>query len=123
MAYQIHTHGIKVFIEANRLDFNLEDPSVSTEKPAAKTSVFFNKMDSEVKLNGSKLTILPAVRDDDGNLVNPNRLDVKWGRKTLYLGRAVPKNGGKEYYYTSLETANDAARPKTADELFAAMGR
>ena len=118
--YVIRTKCIKVFPALNRLDFNLEDPEVSTSKIADRTSVYFTKMDEEHKLGGSKLTVLTAKRDEEGNLLHPNRLDVKWGRKTLYMGRVIPKNGGKEYYFAGLEN-NDSA-PISAEDMFAAMG-
>jgi len=115
--YEIQQRGIRAFPEGNRVDFNLEDPTDGITR----ASVFFNKMDAEVKLAGKKLTILPPDRDDDGNLKNPNRLSIRWGRQIVNLG-FCNKSGGKSYFYRSLETANDRARPQTPEDVFALMG-
>ena len=111
--------GIKAFPEANRIDFILEDPQNYEQPP--RCSVFFNAMEAEVKLDGKRLRVLPPERDENGELIHPNRLSVRWGRQTVNLG-LCGKEGVKPYYYRGLETANDAARPKTPGELFAAMG-
>lgn len=115
--YEIRQRGIKAFPEGNRIDFLLEDPATDVQR----CSVFFNAQDREVKLAGKKLTVLPPERNEDGELIHPNRLSIRWGRNVVNLGLCT-KEGVKPYFYRGLETANDAARPKTPEDLFAAMG-
>lgn len=115
--FEVRQRGIKAFPEGNRIDFLLEDP----EAEVSRASVFFNAMDKEVKLAGKKLTVLPPEREEDGTLKHPNRLSIRWGRNIVNLGLCSKKDV-KPYYYRGLDTANDAARPKTPDDLFALMG-
>jgi hypothetical protein len=115
--YEVRQRGIKAFPEGNRIDFILEDP----EAEPVRCSIFFDNMEKDVKLGGSKLTILPPDREEDGSLSNPNRLSIRWGRRIVNLG-LCQKDGIKPYFYRGLETENDRARPKTTEDLFAAMG-
>lgn len=115
--FEVRQRGIKAFPEGNRIDFLLEDP----EAEVSRASVFFNAMDKEVKLAGKKLTVLPPEREEDGTLKHPNRLSIRWGRNIVNLGLCSKKDV-RPYYYRGLETANDRARPKTPDDLFALMG-
>lgn len=120
--YEIRQRGIKVFIEGNRLDFKLEDPNAE----AAHATVFFDRMDEEVTLGGSELRILPPDRNEDGSLKNRNRLSIRWGTRIVNLGLRSkdtdPTYNGKPFYYRGLDTENDANRPQTPEDLFAAMG-
>ena len=115
--YEVRQRGIKAFPEANRIDFCYEVPG----EAVSRASVFFDNMDSGAKLDGKKLTILPPEYDENGELVNPNRLSIRWGRNIVNLG-FCNKKGVKPYFYRGLDTANDAARPTTPAALFAAMG-
>lgn len=115
--YEIRQSGIKAFPEGNRIDFIFEEPG----EDVTRASVFYDNMDANVKLAGSKLTILPPDRNEDGSLKNPKRLSIRWGRRIINLG-LCEKPGIKPYFYRGLSTANDAQRPKTVDDLFAAMG-
>ena len=115
--FEVRQRGIKAFPEGNRIDFLLEDP----EAEVSRASVFFNAMDKEVKLAGKKLTVLPPERKENGKLKHPNRLSIRWGRNIVNLGLCSKKDV-RPYYYRGLDTANDAARPKTPDDLFALMG-
>lgn len=116
--FAVRQRGIKVFAEGNRLDFLLEDPEAAVQR----ATVLYAAMDAEHKLDGKKLSVVPSEFDEDGNPKHPNRLTIKWGRNVLNLGWVQPKNNGKPYFYRSLKTANEAARPKTPAEIFAAMG-
>lgn len=115
--FEVRQRGIKAFPEANRMDFLLEAPG----EEVARASVFYDKVEDGGKLGGKKLTILPPERDDDGELKHPNRLSIRWGRQIVNLGLCT-KEGTKPYFYRGLDTANDAARPKTPEDIFAAMG-
>lgn len=115
--YEVRQRGIKAFPEGNRIDFILEDPNAEP----VRATVFFDSMDREVKLGSHKLSILPPDRNEDGELKNPNRLSIRWGRRIVNLG-LCQKNDVKPYFYRGLETENDKARPKTTADLFAAMG-
>ena len=115
--FTVRQRGIKAFPEGNRIDFILEDP----EAQPVRATVFFNDMGREVKLDGHKLTILPPDFDEDGELKNPNRLSIRWGRRVVNLG-LCQKQGVKPYYYRGLETENDRNRPQTTAALYAAMG-
>lgn len=115
--FEVRQRGIKAFPEANRVDFIFEEPGAEAQR----ASVFFNAMDKEYKLGGKKLSVLPADRDDEGNLKNPNRLSIRWGRQIVNLG-FVNKPNTKPYFYRGLDTANDAARPKSVEDLMSAMG-
>ena len=114
--------GIKVFPEANRLDFVYEDPSRPDrrENPELNASIYFDEPeDKEHKLDGKKLTLLGAVDGPDGE-IDPRKLKIKHGRQTIVLG--LNDAGQKPYFYRSLESENDRLRPKNALEIFKAMG-
>ena len=115
--FKVLQRGIKAFPEGNRIDFILEDP----EADPVRATVFFNDMDREVKLGGSKLTIMPPDRDDDGELLYPNRLSIRWGRKLVNLG-LCQKEDVRPYYYRGLESESDKTRPATPEDLFKALG-
>ena len=115
--FEVTQRGIKAFPEKNRIDFLLEQPGEAVNR----ATVFFNNMDKDVKLAGKKLTVLPPERKENGKLKHPNRLSIRWGRNIVNLGLCSKKDV-RPYYYRGLETANDRARPKTPDDLFALMG-
>jgi hypothetical protein len=110
--------GLTAFVESNRIDFILNGPELETPERA---SIYFEPTsEADVKLQGKKLTILPAERDEDGQLVNPGKLRIKWGRQTLTLGHRANASGPMSFY-RSLEDSNASARPKTPEQLFALL--
>lgn len=117
--YEVRQSEIKVFVEANRLDFLLQQPG----KDKIRATVFKNKLLDPVKLDSKKLSILPPDRNEDGSLKNPNRLTIKWGRQILNLGFvAEPKGGAKPYFFRTLESEAEAKRPKTVEDVYSMMG-
>jgi hypothetical protein len=107
---------LTIFIEANRLDFKYDGPLL---EDAERTSVFYDKVRGEHTL-GEKLLLIPEqARKKNGHLVEPNHMTIVLDGETIKLPRA---KSGKPRYYKPLETANEAAAPKTASELFNRMG-
>lgn len=111
--------GITAFVEANRIDFVVNGPEMQMPE---RTSIYFEPTSNDdVLLEGEKLQILPAELDADGNVVDPGKLRIKWGRRVLTLGHR--KNAaGPMSFYRSLETANDSARPQTLAQLHVLLG-
>ena len=110
--------GITAFVEHNRVDFIVNGPEMENPERA---SFYFNPTsEADVKLQGKKLTILPAERDADGKLVNPGQMKIRWGRQTLTLGHRANASGPMSFY-RSLEDSNASARPKTPEQLFALL--
>ena len=107
--------GITVFVEANRLDFIADGPNF--ERPE-RVSAFFNNPTADLKLDGHVLKVLTHEVNADGE---PTRLHIQYGRRKLVLGRRW-KSPGPVSFYRSLEPTNAANRPKTAEEISAALG-
>ena len=116
--YEVQQTGIRAFPEGNRVDFNYEVPGKGI---AARASIYSKMTEGVVLLHGKELTILPPDRNEDGSLKNPNRLSIKWGERIVNLGFCKSKSG-KPQFYRSLETANDRARPQTAEDVFTMLG-
>lgn len=107
---------LTVFVEANRLDFKLDGPQL---EGAERTSVFFDKVGQKHILNGQELVLPKQARKANGHLVDPGGLTITLDGKSIRLPKA---KSGKTRYYKPLETANEAAAPKTPAELFNALG-
>jgi hypothetical protein len=108
---------IVAFVEANRLDFRLQGPTVDT---AARCSVYFQRADEQHRLDGNVLRVLRQPRDSDGKRTDPDHLHIQWGRRKFRMRRI--DGNGKPRYILYPNDQNEANRPKTAEDLFEAMG-
>jgi len=127
--YTIRERGLVVFWEGNRIDFTLRDPN----KGVAKATLLFSNIEKSedgnalcakdtVLLDGKPIRAVCKVFDRKTGERIPNRIGVVWNAdpdaEPINLGLTKARNGGKDYYYRGLETANDRARPKTMDDVF-----
>jgi len=108
--FQTKQLGITAFLAANRVDFVLDGPAM--EKPA-RVSAFADKPSAKLTLDGKALKIVGSDVDEAGE---PVKLEIKWGKEVLKLGRRKDASGPVSFY-RSLETASSAAAPKTAEQI------
>lgn len=118
-SYTVNQRGIKVFAAMGRLDFCLEVPGEVMQRASIPTSEKYE----EYSLGGKPLRIVPPVRDEDGNIINPNPRQIKivWGGKPITTGWTVAKNGGKGYFYGSIDPSNEGNAPSTPEDIFEMM--
>lgn len=105
--------GITAFMVENRIDFVLDGPEMES---AERCSAFYNNPEAELKLEGKKLQILDVVSDKKTGEVKT--LVIRWGRKTIELGRRSA--AGPTSFYRSLGSNNNAG-PKSAEEILNAL--
>jgi len=106
--------GMTAFMASNRVDFVLDGPGMESPE---RVSAFYDNPEAKLKLQGKQLKIEGFTSDSDGN---PQKLEVKWGRQVIKLGRRKNASGPVSFY-RSLETASDAAAPKSAQDIAAAL--
>jgi hypothetical protein len=105
--------GITAFMASNRVDFVLEGP----EQPPVRASLFYNRPEETVKLNNKVLRITGFDNNEEGE---PTRLNVRWGRQNITLGRRWNATGNVSFY-RSIEATNTVAGPRSAAEITEAL--
>jgi hypothetical protein len=112
--FQAQRLGLTAFMASNRVDFVLDGPEM--DEPA-RCSAFYDNAEAKLKLDGKQLKIEAVSTDSEGA---PKQLQVKWGRRVIKLGRRN-NAAGPVSFYRSLEAGNEAAAPRSADAVNAAL--
>lgn len=127
----VYRPGLQMFLEANRFNLILKIPDEAQQR----ASQYFNKLvftdesrtfvDIEktppVILGGKPLTYVgPVIHDRTGKIID-GRFEFRYGGQKLVLFLTKAKNGGQDYYFCSLDSANNRARPRTVLEALTAI--
>ena len=132
--YEIRERGLQMFWEGNRFDFILRDPKQGFVKA---TLMFSNIEPSDdcmvlsakdtVLLDGRPVRAVCRVRDDNTGKIIPSKVGIVWNANPdatpIVLGLTKARNGGKDYFYRGLDTANDRARPTSIQDVFDMFGK
>lgn len=127
--HEIRERGLQMFWEANRFDFLLRDPKqgivkatlmLSNVEPSEDRTALLAK--DTVLLDGKPIRAVCRIVDNKTGEIKPNQIGIVWNADPdaapLVLGLTKARNGGKDYFFRGLETANDRARPKSVQDVF-----